>query len=81
VGDEVAEVFLDVNDVDEVAVLIEAIAFELDFDGVVVRVFDVLCAPVSTDEEMLGDEITFDGDGVHRLWFSVSWCLGGESQV
>jgi hypothetical protein len=25
----------------------------------------VLCSPISSDEEMLGDKISFDGDSIH----------------
>ena len=63
---EPGECPLDLDDVDQVAVLVEVIALEAQFEHVVMRVQVVLRAPVTADEEVLGDEIAFDGHGVHQ---------------
>jgi hypothetical protein len=48
-------------------VRVEVIAFEPDFDGIVMRMALVLRPPVAADELVLSDEVSFDCNDVHAL--------------
>ena len=55
-----------VHDVHEIAVLIEIVSRQLQFQHVVMRVGKIFRAPVPSDEEVTGDEFAADGEGIHE---------------
>ena len=64
-GDERLQGLLDIDDIYQVAVTIELHPLKLELDLVMVGVKLVLGTPIATDEKMLGDEISLDGNCVH----------------
>ncbi len=59
---------LDVNNVDQEAVCVQAGSCQLHFNVVVVGVSLIFCSPVATNQEVLSDEISFDSNSVHGEW-------------
>ena len=66
VADQGFQMGVDLDDIHQVAMLVQSGALQLHFDLVMMRVPIVLRAPIATDEEMLGDKISFHRDAVHR---------------
>jgi hypothetical protein len=64
---------LNVDDVHKVAVSIEFGPFQLQFEAVVMRMPEILRAPVSPNQEVLGHKVALNGEGVHESVLS-----GGE---
>jgi len=64
--DDRLEEILNIYDINQIAVLVQITAIELDFDLIMVRVFFIFRSPITTDQEMLGDEIPFYSDFVHN---------------
>ena len=56
---------LDEGDIGQEVVLVEGFAGQLHLHAVGVRVADVLRAPISPDQVMLGDQLAANSNGVH----------------
>jgi hypothetical protein len=66
VVDKPVEDSFDIDDVGEVAVLVEGCALELNLDNVVMGMGAVLCPPITAKQEVLCNEVAFNGDGIHH---------------
>lgn len=64
---EVSEDCLNGNDVHEEAVFVQTATLQPDFDLIAMGVQIVFGAPITTDEVVLPDEISFDRYGIHLL--------------
>jgi hypothetical protein len=57
---------IDIDDIHQIAMLVQGAALQLHLDLVMMRVPIVLCSPIATDEKMLGDKLPLHSDAVHR---------------
>ena len=65
VADDLAEGGLDLHDIHQIAMLVELCSLDADFDHIGVGVREILTAPVTSDQVVIGDEVSCDGNGVH----------------
>ena len=65
-GYQCIQVMLYITNVNQIAVLVQFGSLKLYLYCVMVRVPVVLRPPIATNQEMLGDKITFDGQSIHR---------------
>jgi len=56
-----------IDDVDQIAVLVQAVVFDLYFDAVMMAVPLVFGAPIAADQIVLRDEIPTNGELVHKI--------------
>ena len=66
VADQGLQMGVDIDDIHQIAMLVQRGTLQLHLDLVMMRVPIILRAPIATDEEMLGDKISFHRDAVHR---------------
>src|SRR3989337_2486366 len=59
------QVLLDVDDVYQVTMTIQRLTFQLNLNLIMMGMQLILGSPVAPYEKMLGDEISFDCNGVH----------------
>ena len=57
---------LNINDINQVAVFIKLCCLDTDFSHILVCMWKIFTAPVSTDQKMSGNKIFGNGNAVHN---------------